>query len=145
MNFLQRLLSRKKRVLSKPGSETVLVKENSQPHALNAYMQRARIRHGEQVEANLKNVRITRTNERGEPATEGEFTMFFCPINSVDVIKRLSPGDNDELPGEVQLHNLVVPSNFKPGIYNLNNVLLYANGAINVTTTEKTTLEMVDY
>src|ERR1044072_2388433 len=141
--LLQRLFGKAKSIVT--GSEELQFRETSQPHALVSYMHRADIKHGQLVETNLKNVRIERTNKEGQPGVTGDLTLFFCPIEKVEVLKTLSEGDYQRLPGEVKLHNFKVPTDLKPGIYNINNVMLYPNGKINVMTTQSTKMELVGH
>lgn len=144
MKRLFNFLSRKKRVLSKPATETVVVKHHSQQATLGHNMYKADIKHDETVEANIKSVRIGRTNDTGSLTDVGQLTMFFCNLDGVEVTKRLTKGDNDPLPREVRLHGFNLPSDFKAGDYNLHNVMIHANGSINITATSKTALELVN-
>ncbi len=141
-NLLKRLFSGKKNTES--NDEPLLVRAQSQPHVLQYKMMQEKINHGQTIEANLRFVRIVKTNTNGYPDFEGQLTAFFCPLERIEVISRLTPGDNQPIPEAVEIHNLKLPSNMKTGIYNINNVLLHANGSINVMATQHTTLEMVD-
>lgn len=143
MKQLFNFLSRKKRVSNNSASESIEARIYSQPHALNVYMHQSSIKHGELVEANLKCVRVVPTNDQGEPKESGPLTVFFCPLAGIEVLQRLSPGDDREIPSTVKVHNLRAENGQRPGIYNLKNVLLYANGTINVMATKTTTLEWV--
>lgn len=143
MNLLKKFLSRKKRVTSKPATETVEVRPFSQQTTVALHMHRANIKHDETVEANLKGVRIGRTNQNGNLTDVGILTMFFCPLEEIQVVKRLTPGDNDHIPGAVRLNGFNVESDFLAGVYNLNNVMLHANGLVNITATAKTTFELI--
>lgn len=144
MNLLQKLLSRKKRVLSTT-TEPVSTKMQSQGYVLQTRMEHANIKHGEMVEANLNHVRIERTDEQGDRSKTGDLTLFFCPMEPVEVLERLKPGDYGLIPREVKLHNLALPTDFVPGVYNMKNILLFANGTINVMATKNTKLELVEY
>lgn len=140
-NLLKKLFKKAKTKVA--NSEELLIRQNSQPHALAHYMRCAGIKHGELVEANIKNVRIDRTDKAGEIKIGGDLTLFLCPISGVDVIERIAPGDHSELPSLVMLHKMTVPSNIRLGVYNINNVMLMANGKINVMTTKNTVLERI--
>lgn len=138
-NLFKRLFNKLRR---RTGSEELQVREFSQGHVLKAVMSDSRIKHGETVMADLNMVRIERTTEDGINSM-GELTLFFCPLYGIKVTERLSAGDNEPLPEMVELHNFTVPRSMESGLYEFKNILLHANGKINVTTTENTTMEKI--
>lgn len=141
MNLFKRLF---KKIKDRVTTEELQLREYSQEHIMQHYMRRADIKHEEKVVVNLRNVRIERTSEYGIKKN-GELTLFFCPMDEIQVIKRLTQGDYGSIPGSVKLHNFKVPKSMKKGTYDIKNVILHANGSINVISTELTSIESVNY
>ena len=139
-NLLKNLFGKKK---SNPISVQVGMSGYSQPYVLHMRMFESQIKHGEIVDADLVGVRLENINEKGETCIVGKPAIFFCPLQDVVVNSVLSPGDEQRLPTDVKLHNFTMPEDFTPGIYLMRNVLLHANGNINVITTKETTLELL--
>lgn len=147
MNLLKKIFFKKKEQKLE-GSETVVTNKYSQIHALKHHMRNANIRHGEIVEADLKGVRFRKARIGDDMLLEdseiGLITAFFCPLDSVKVTQRLSSSDHYALPDELKLHNFNVPKDFSMGVYDIKNVLIHANGAINIMATKHTTLEKIE-
>jgi hypothetical protein len=98
-------------------------------------MREKQMTHGETVMANLSPVRLE--------AAYGRMALYFCPMKTLDVNEAITPGDEGEIPGEVVIENLTIPSGYEPGLYSLKNVKLTSNGAIQVKATAETTWEAV--
>lgn len=143
MKKLFNYLTQKLRKVNSNGKERVQIRSTSQPDVLQHHLQYSGIKHDQHIEANLRRVRIERTDKEGKSTKTGDLTMFFCPMNRLDVLAKHTDGDTLRLPGEVKLHGLDVPNDLQPGLYDLMNVKVHANGAINVTATENTRLELV--
>ncbi|HEU5291922.1 MAG TPA: hypothetical protein VFU05_14830 [Cyclobacteriaceae bacterium] len=132
---------------AKPGSEKkiksaqpqrefpreVIITAASQPNVLQRRMQEKKLTHGETIMASMSPVRLEVGDEK--------MALFFCPMNSLEIIETIAPGDGTELPGTVVVSGLQVPADFKPGMYSLKNVKLSSNGTMQVIATEKTTWE----
>ena len=136
------------------------VTAHSQPFRLRQEAQQANIRHGEEIRADIPNVRVSVTAERA-PAHAGRFAWFgrhaaeepapagaeskgdvyFCNIGPIRVRERITgAGDDAPLPSSVIVDGLVVPS---PGYYDLVNVLVRTNGDLRVTVDAQSRLEPV--
>lgn len=113
----------------------VVITSYSQPHVLQQRMKEEKLTHGETVTADLSPVRLE--------SNFGKMVMYFCPMNTVNVIGKISAGDGGVLPGEAIIQDITVPGNFKSGLYNLKNVRLSSNGTLQVFATEKTEFEAV--
>jgi hypothetical protein len=120
----------------KEGLKTsVVLNAYSQPHVLQQRMREQKLTHGETVTANISPVRLE--------ANFGKMTMYFCPVESLEILQRVEAGDGGALPAEAKLEGIEVPSNFKPGLYDLKNVTLYSNGSMQVIVTDKTEFVLV--
>lgn len=108
----------------------VVLTAYSQPHVLQQRMKEEKLTHGETVTANLSPVRLE--------ANFGKMVMYFCPVQTINVLEKVTPGDGGALPAEAILENIVVPGNFKPGLYDLKNVKLFSNGTMQVIATADT-------
>jgi hypothetical protein len=62
-------------------------------------------------------------------------------MKTIEVIKKVAPGDGGSLPAEVKVEGLTVPVGYAPGLYTLKNVILSSNGTMQVIATEETVFE----
>lgn len=107
---------------------------SAQPHVLREKMKEQELTHGETVMANLSPVRLE--------SALGRVHVYFCPMETVQILEKISPGDGGKLPQEVIVEDLRVPSGQRSGLYTLKNVKLSSNGTMQVIATEKTTWEV---
>ena|SRR5579859_4239605 len=108
----------------------------AQPNVLRGKMKEKSMTHGETVIAALSPVRL-------ESSAAG-IAIYFCPMRTLDIAETITPGDGGEIPIDVVVENLTLPSDFRPGLYSLKNVRLTSNGAIQIRATTATKLEMVE-
>jgi hypothetical protein len=122
---------------NKPESKTtpVVLTSYSQPHVLQQRMKEEKLTHGETVTANLSPVRLE--------SNFGKMVMYFCPMQSVDILKREIAGDGGAIPPVAIIDGLTVPGDLKPGLYDLKNVKLFSNGTMQVIATADTKFEAV--
>ena len=122
---------------SEQGQSTpVTITSYSQPHVLHQRMKEEKLTHGETVTANLSPVRLERNL--------GRMIMYFCPMRSIEIIQTLSRGDGGNIPAQAKVEGLFVPEDYKPGFYNLKNVVLTSNGTMQVKATDKTIWEYAE-
>ena len=107
----------------------------AQPHVLQGKMREKQLTHGETVMATLSPVRLE--------AAYNKMTLYFCPMQTLDIYETIVAGDGGDIPAEVMIDGLTVPPGYEPGLYSLKNVKLSSNGTIQVTTTAETTWEKV--
>lgn len=117
-------------------SSQVNVTAFSQPNVLQRRMQEEKMSHGGTVRANLSPVRL-------EMEHSG-VVMYFCPMRKLEILEVILEGDGENIPAEARITGLNIPSGFKPGLYELENVELSSNGDIQVTATEKTTWKFIE-
>lgn len=115
-------------------SEEVLTTSSAQPHVLREKMREQKLTHGETVTVNMSPVRLE--------AALGRMYLYFCPMQTIDVLETITPGDGGEIPMIVTVEGLTVPAGQKPGLYTLKNVKLSSNGAMQVMADAKTTWEV---
>ena len=108
----------------------------SQPHVLQRKMKEEKMTHGQMVTANLSPVRLE--------LHYGQMVMYFCPMNTIEILDILNNGDGGNLPTEVKVDDLSIPVGFESGLYMLKNVTLSSNGTMQVSATSKTTWEPVE-
>lgn len=118
-------------------STPVTITSYSQPHVLQQRMREEKLTHGETITANLSPVRLE--------MSYGKMIMYFCPMRTIQVLETVNKGDGGSIPFEAKVDGLTVPSDLKPGFYNLKNVRLTSNGTMQVLATEKTTWEYAEY
>src|ERR1044072_766922 len=111
----------------------VVITSYSQPHVLQQRMKEEKLTHGETVTANLSPVRLE--------SNFGKMVIYFCPMQSIEVLEKVSPGDGGALPSEAILDGILIPGNLKPGLYDLKNVQLFSNGTLQVIATADTKFE----
>jgi hypothetical protein len=125
----------KKQSIPEKTTQEVLVNSFSQHHVLQHRMKEEKLTHGETVKADLSPVRL----EYHEAADK--MHMYFCPLQAIGVIEKVSPGDGGSLPAEAILKDIKIDKNLKPGLYNLKNVTLFSNGTLQVIANEDTKFE----
>jgi hypothetical protein len=69
--------------------------------------------------------------------------LYFCPMQTLDVVGNVRPGDGQDIPSNVILDGVKVPSDLKSGMYTLKNVKLTSNGTMQVIATAETSWETV--
>jgi hypothetical protein len=127
--FFNNLFEKGKPTESKK-STPVVITSYSQPHVLQQRMKEEKLTHGETVTANLSPVRLE--------SNFGKMVMYFCPMQSISILEKITPGDGGSLPAEAIVTDITVPGNFKPGLYKLQNVTLFSNGTMQVIANENT-------
>jgi hypothetical protein len=100
----------------------------SQSFRLRERMEEANIRHGQEVRADIENVRVLAAAGR-----HGE--IYFCNMRPIKVRELLASGDHGALPANVVLDGLEFP---EPGTYDISNAVISANGDIRVAADERT-------
>lgn len=116
-------------------STEVFTTSSAQPHVLREKMAEKKLTHGETVTASISPVRLE--------AVHGKMALYFCPMQTLDVLETTTPGDGGEIPANVVVEGLTVPSGYKSGLYTLKNVQISSNGSIQVVANTKTTWEVV--
>lgn len=116
-------------------STPVVITSYSQPHVLQQRMKEEKLTHGETVTANISPVRLE--------SSYGKMILYFCPMQQIEVTGKIADGDGGSLPAEAIVEGLVVPGNYKPGLYTLRNVKLSSNGTMQVVATADTAWETV--
>jgi len=115
---------------------SVTVTSDSQSNVLRQKMKEEKMSHGQTVKANLSSVRL----ERGF----GQVVMYFCPMKSIEILELVNSGDGEAIPSQAKVEALSVPADFKPGHYDLKNIILTSNGIIQVVGTRETTWSLSD-
>jgi hypothetical protein len=97
-------------------------------------MREQKMSHGETVMANISPVRL---------ATDyGKMVMYFCPVKTIEVLKKVAAGDGGEIPTQAIVEGLTIPADYKPGLYTLKNVKISSNGTMQVMATSATEWEV---
>ncbi len=105
------------------------VTAQSQPFRLIERMEEAKVFHGQEIRADLPNVRVTAL------AGGREGQVFFCTVGPIRVREILNRGDDRPLPSKVNVEGLAVPTS---GSYDLLNVLVSSNGDLRLVIDDKT-------
>lgn len=137
VRFFANLFSSKGNV-EKPetsGLTDVVTTSSAQPHVLREKMREKELSHGETVTVNMSPVRLE--------AAYGKMHLYFCPMETLDILEKITPGDGGEIPDTVVVEGLTIPSDFKSGLYTLKNVRVSSNGAMQVMADTSTTWEKV--
>jgi hypothetical protein len=113
----------------------VITTSSAQPHVLREKMREKELSHGETVKASISPVRLE--------SAFGKMHLYFCPMQTLDVHEKITPGDGGEIPPKVVVEGLTIPSGQKSGLYTLKNVQLSSNGTIQVIANASTTWESV--
>ena len=116
-------------------SKEVFTTSSAQPHVLREKMKEKELTHGETVKASISPVRLE--------AASGRMALYFCPLQTLDIVETITPGDGGEIPPNVVVEGLVLPPEYKSGLYTIKNVKLSSNGTIQVIATAETTWESV--
>ena len=116
-------------------STDVLTTPSAQPHVLRERMKEKELTHGETVTVNMSPVRLE--------SAYGRMYLYFCPMQTIEVLQQLTPGDGGDIPQNVVVEGLTVPEDFKSGLYTLKNVKLSSNGSMQVIADANTTWEAV--
>jgi len=107
------------------------VTSQSQLFRLRQRMEEAKVFHGQEVRADLPNVRVTAL------AGSGEGQALFCNIGPIRVREVLQRGDDQPLSTDVTLQGLEVPMS---GTYDILNARVSSNGGIELVVDDKTWL-----
>jgi hypothetical protein len=105
------------------------VTSQSQPFRLRERMEEAKLLHGQELRADLLNVRVTAL------AGGAEGQALFCNMGPIRVREVLQRGDDRPLPTNVILRGLEVPIS---GTYDIVNALVSSNGDIRLVVDDKT-------
>lgn len=114
---------------------SVTVTSFSQPHVLQTRMKEEQLSHGGTIKANLSPVRLDMDH--------GAVVLYFCPMQTLQVLEVIAEGDGGNIPAEVKLEGLNIPSISRSGLYDLKNVEVTSNGSIQVRETKDTKWEYV--
>lgn len=136
VHLFANLFGAKGNVEKQETSSEVITTSSAQPHVLREKMREKQLTHGQTVKANLSQVRLE--------AAFGKMHLYFCPMQNLEVVERISPGDGGDIPPEVVVEGLTIPTGYKSGLYTLKNVKLSSNGTIQVIANAETTFESVD-
>lgn len=117
------------------GSTEVMITSSAQPHVLREKMKEKELSHGETVTVNMSPVRLE--------AAFGKMLLYFCPMEDLEVIEKITAGDGGDIPHSAIVEGLNIPSDFRSGLYALKNVRLSSNGSIQVMASADTTWEKV--
>ena len=100
----------------------------SQTFRLRERMQEANISHGQEVRADLPNVRVVAL------AGAGAGQALFCTMGPIRVRATLNRGDGGPLPTDVELEGLRVTG---PGTYDVLNALVSSNGNLRLVVDDR--------
>ena len=117
----------------------VRVAAYSQSDRLRERMAEAQVRHGQEVRADVRGVRV----QVAPPAWIGKREqvrgdVFFCTVSRVQVRRVVIEGDGRRLPQEAVVDGLHVP---REGTYDLLNVLVRSNGDLRLIMDEASRVE----
>lgn len=111
----------------------------SQSHRLKERMTEAEVRHGQEIRADVRGVRVQLASPewfaRRSPARAD---VFFCTMGPVQVRRVSIEGDGGPLPERAVLEGLRVPGE---GTYDLLNVLIRSNGDLRLIVDEASRVE----
>jgi hypothetical protein len=112
------------------------VTASSQTDRLREGMERAAVRHGQELRADLPGIRVVASSGKECSAGDkGKGEVLFCTIGPIRVREATSPGDGRPLPSTVTLEGLVVPTS---GAYDLLNTLVRSNGDLQLIVDDAT-------
>src|SRR5262245_10498929 len=102
----------------------------SQAERLRDNMERAAVRHGQEIRADLPGIRVVASPRNWfRPRADRWGEIFFCTMGPVRVREVASAADGDPLPIRVVLEGLTVPDT---GTYDVLNALVQSNGDLRV-------------
>src|SRR5713101_8262081 len=101
----------------------------SQPFRLIERMEEARVYHGQEIRADLPNIRVTAL------AGGREGQVFFCTMGPIRVREIMKRGVDRPLPSNVAVEGLEVPTS---GSYDILNALVCSNGDLRLVVDDKT-------
>jgi len=101
----------------------------SQSYRLRERMEEANISHGQEIRADLPNIRVLAL------AGSGEGQALFCTMGPIRVREILNRGDERPLPTDVALEGLQV---FGSGTYDVLNARVSSNGNLRLVVDDKT-------
>lgn len=107
----------------------------SQAHQLRERMQRAEVRHGQEIRADLPGIKVSAAASAWLGARQGKGEVFFCNMGPIRVRKVTIAGDGRPLPDEALVQGLHVAGD---GTYDLLNALVRSNGNLHVIVDEVT-------
>jgi len=108
----------------------------SQAFQLRERMQRAEVRHGQEIRADLPGIKVRAAASSWLGARQGgKGEVFFCNMGSIRVRKVTIDGDGRPLPDEAIVQGLNVLGD---GTYDLLNALVRSNGNLHVIVDEVT-------
>jgi hypothetical protein len=102
----------------------------SQAHRLRERMEKAEVRHGQEIRADLPGIRVTAASRNwftGRPMGAGQ--VFFCTMGPIRVREIKTTGDGAPLPSNAVVQGLKVPGE---GTYDLIDALVQSNGDLRV-------------
>ena len=134
-HFLSNLFSSKGSAEKAETSKEVFTTSSAQPHVLREKMKERELTHGETVKANISPVRLE--------SASGKMALYFCPMQTLDIVETITKGDGGDIPASVMVEGLVLPPEFKSGLYNLKNVKVSSNGTMQVIATPETVWESI--
>ncbi len=101
----------------------------SQSFRVRERMEEASVFHGQEIRADLPNIRVVAL------AGSGEGQALFCALGPIRVREILNRGDDRPLPSDVTLEGLWVSSS---GTYDILNALVSSNGDLRLVVDDKT-------
>lgn len=110
------------------------VTAQSQIFRLVERMQEAKVLHGQEVRADLTNVRVLAFAENTEAQVR------FCEMGPIRVQEILTAGDDRPLPAEVSVDGLDVRAS---GVFDILNARLSSNGAIRIVVDERASVREI--
>ena len=111
------------------------VTAQSQSYRLRERMQEANISHGQEIRADLPNVRVLALAGGTEAQT------LFCNMGPIRVREILNRGDEGPLPTDVTLEGLQVSAS---GVYDILNALVGSNGNLRLVVADQTKVVPVE-
>jgi hypothetical protein len=112
------------------------VTAHSQADRLRERMAQAKVRHGQEIRADLPGIGVTAMARDWFPARDkGKGEVFFCTMGPIRLRKVAIEGDGGPLPADTIVEGLEVAS---AGTYDLLNVLVRSNGDLRVIVDDAT-------
>jgi hypothetical protein len=105
------------------------ITSQSQTFRLVERMQEANIHHGQEIRADLPNIRVVALSGAGEGQA------LFCTMGPIRVREIMKRGDDRPLPSNVAVEGLEVPTS---GSFDILNALVRSNGDLRLVLDDKT-------